>query len=91
VIDDTFTTDGKVVICQVCDKKIGCTMMSQLEQHTRNALHTKHKQLQCFKKQVLLTQMQQESGIRNEFFKDLCDAMVAADIPWYKLQVPKFR
>jgi hypothetical protein len=35
--------------------------------------------------------MQQESGIRNEFFKDLCNAMVAADIPWYKLQVPKFR
>jgi hypothetical protein len=35
--------------------------------------------------------MQQESGIRNEFFKDLCNAVVAADILWYKLQVPKFR
>jgi hypothetical protein len=23
-------------------------------------------------------------------FSDLCNAMVAADIPWYKLQVPKF-
>jgi hypothetical protein len=80
-IDDAFTTNGKVVICQVCDKKIGCTMKSQLEQHTRSALHTKHKQLQCSKKQALLTQMQQESGIRNEFFKDLYDAMVAADIP----------
>jgi hypothetical protein len=34
--------------------------------------------------------MKQESGIRNEFFKDLCNAVVAADIPWYKLQVPKF-
>jgi hypothetical protein len=80
-IDDTFTTDGEVVICQVCDKKIGCTMKSQLEQHTQSALHTKHKQLQCSKMQVLLTQMQQESGIWNEFFKDLCYAMVAAGIP----------
>jgi hypothetical protein len=64
-IDDTFTTDGKVVICQVYDKKIGYTVKSQLEQHARNALDTKHKQLQCSKKQVLLTQIQQESGIRN--------------------------
>jgi hypothetical protein len=40
-IDDTFPTDGKFVICQVCDKKIGCTMKSQLEQHSRSALHTK--------------------------------------------------
>jgi hypothetical protein len=52
------------------------------------APHTKHKKLQCSKKQVLVTQMQQESRIRNEFFKDLCNAMVASDIPWYKLQVP---
>jgi hypothetical protein len=49
------------------------------------------KQLQGSKNQVLLAQMQQESGIRNEFFKDLCSAMVAADIPWYKIQVPNFR
>jgi hypothetical protein len=35
--------------------------------------------------------MQIESGSRNEFFKDLYSAVVAADIPWYKLQVPKFR
>jgi hypothetical protein len=80
VIDDAFTIDGKDVICRMCDKKIVCSMKSQLEQHTQSALHTKHKQLQCSKKQVLLTQMQQETGIRNEFFKDLCSVMVAADI-----------
>jgi hypothetical protein len=62
-------------------------MKSQLEQHTVSDLHTKNKELQCSKKQVLLAQMQQESGIRNEFFKDLCSAMVAANIPWYKLQM----
>jgi hypothetical protein len=78
-IDDAFTTDGNVVICEVCDKKIGCTMKSQLEQHIPSAVHTKHKQLQCSKKQVLITKTQQESGSRNEFFKDLYNAMVAAD------------
>ncbi|KAJ4427020.1 hypothetical protein ANN_26819 [Periplaneta americana] len=35
--------------------------------------------------------MQQSSNGRNEFFHDMCSAMVAENIPWYKLQVPKSR
>ena len=89
-VDNAFTTDGKVVLCQVCDKKVGCTMKSQLEQHTRNAVHNKNKQLRSAKKQTLLTQMQTDSP-RSEFYKELCEAMVAANIPWNKLQVPKYR
>jgi hypothetical protein len=54
-------------------------MMSQLEQHTRSALDTKHKELQCSKKAS--TSDQNATIIWNEFFKDLCHAMVAADIP----------
>jgi hypothetical protein len=65
-------------------------MKSQLEQHNRSAVHTKHNQLQCSKKPVPLTQMQQESGLRNEFCKDLCDAMVAAETPWYKPKCQSF-
>lgn len=90
-IDDSFTTDGAVVLCQACNKKITCSMKSQLEQHVRSALHTRNKALQTSKKQVLLSQMQQSSSARNEFFYDMCTAMVAANIPWYKLQVPKYR
>lgn len=90
-VDDAFTTDGKVVVCQVCNKKIGCSMKSQLDQHVSSAMHTKNKSLQSSKRQVLLTQMQQSLSGRNAFFQDLCRAMVAANIPWYKLQVPEFR
>jgi hypothetical protein len=43
------------------------------------------------KKRVLLTQMQQSSTSRNEFFKDMCNWMVSANIPWFKPQMPKFR
>ena len=88
-IDDSFTTDGAVVLCQACNKKITCSMKSQLEQHVRSALHTRNKALQTSKKQVLLSQMQPSSSARNEFFYDICTAMVAANILWYKLQVPK--
>lgn len=90
-IDDSFTTDGDVVLCQACNNQIGCSMISQLEQHVRSALHAKNKGLQTSKKQVLLSQMQQSSNVRSEFFHDMCNAMVAANIPWYKLQVPKYR
>ena len=89
-VDNAFTTDGKVVLCPVCDKKVDCTMKSQLEQHTRSAVHNKNKQLRSAKKQILLTQMQTDSP-RSEFYKELCEAMVAANIPWNKLQVPKYR
>jgi hypothetical protein len=32
-IDDPFTTDCKIVIRLDCNKSIGCSMKSQLEQH----------------------------------------------------------
>jgi hypothetical protein len=51
----------------------------------------KTQRVAVFQEASTSSKMQQESGIRNEFFKDLCDAMVAADIPWYKLQVLEFR
>jgi hypothetical protein len=40
--------------------------------------------------QVLLTQMQQSSTARNEFFKDICKWMVSVTIPRFKLQMPQF-
>jgi hypothetical protein len=89
-IDDFFTTDSKIVICLACNKSIGCSMKSQLDQHVQSTLHTRNKRLSSLKKQVLLTQMQQSSTSRNEFFKDMCSWMVSAKIPWFKLQMPKF-
>jgi hypothetical protein len=66
-------------------------MKSQLEQQLQSALHTKNMQLSSSKKQVLLTQMQQSSTSRHEFFKDMCNWMVSANIPLFKLQMPGFR
>jgi len=38
--DETiFTTDGAVVFCQLCDKKIVCSKKFQLQQHVDTALH----------------------------------------------------
>jgi hypothetical protein len=43
------------------------------------------------KKQVFLTQIQHSSTSRNDFFKDMCNWMVPTNIPWFKLQMLKFR
>lgn len=38
--DETiFTTDGAVVFCQLCEKKIVCSKKFQLQQHADTALH----------------------------------------------------
>jgi hypothetical protein len=66
-------------------------MKSQLEQHVRSALHAKSKELSSSKQQVLLAHIQQSSASRNKFFKDMCNWMVSVNIPWFKLQMPKFR
>jgi hypothetical protein len=82
--DDTFTTDGKIIICLACNRSIGCTMKSQRATYKEQAI-------EFSKKRVLSTQMQQSSTKRNEFFKDMCNWFVSANIPWFKLQMPEFR
>ncbi|PSN38272.1 hypothetical protein C0J52_16895 [Blattella germanica] len=76
-------------MCQVCNKSIGCSMKSQLAQHLHSALHTNNKN-RVSSRQVLLTQMGQRNS-KNVFFKDMCRAMIAENIPWNKLQVPEYR
>ena len=90
-MDDAFTTDGEIVLCRACNKQIGCSMKSQLQQHICTDAHAKNKAMQSSKKQMLLTQMQKTPNSTNEFFRDMCSAMVAANIPWYKLEVPEYR
>ncbi|KAJ8892927.1 hypothetical protein PR048_005508 [Dryococelus australis] len=51
-IDDAFTT---VPTCQVCNKKFGCSMKLQLDQHVASAMHTKNKTLQLVELWLLQT------------------------------------
>jgi len=37
--DTVFTTDGDIVYCQVCDKKITCNKKSQVTQHVLTTFH----------------------------------------------------
>lgn len=88
--DTVFTTDGDIVYCQVCDKKITCNKKSQVTQHV---LTTFHKDALIRKKntnkQLFLKDVKPEEN--NSFNKDLCLSLISANIPWAKLKNPIFR
>uniref|UniRef100_A0A2S2PMY2 DUF659 domain-containing protein n=1 Tax=Schizaphis graminum TaxID=13262 RepID=A0A2S2PMY2_SCHGA len=87
-----FMTDGATIFCQVCDRNIPCTKKSQLTQHIHTAVHKNglKRKLNTSSKQLFLSEATPNENNLNNFNKDLCLALVAANIPWYKMQVPQF-
>lgn len=94
-----FTTDGKILMCKVCEKFVTADRHSQVQQHVETS---KHKDLA--KRRLAKTNPQTQSlltakgnelptaiGKQSQFNVDLCAALVAADIPLYKLETPVFR
>ena len=66
-------------------------MKSQLAQHLKTALHLRNLERYTARpeRQLLLGEVQATG--RKEFFVDMCEAFLAADIPWRKLDQPKLR
>uniref|UniRef100_A0A2S2PVX4 DUF659 domain-containing protein n=1 Tax=Sipha flava TaxID=143950 RepID=A0A2S2PVX4_9HEMI len=86
-----FTTDGSVVFCQLCDKKIVCTKKFQIQQHVDTALHKSalNRKANDNKQQFFVLDAKPKSG--NIFNEDFCSALIVANIPWNKLQIPEFK
>jgi hypothetical protein len=76
-----FTTDGSIVFCQLCDKKIVCTKKFQIQQHVDTALHKSalNRKANDNKKQLFVLDAKPKSG--NIFNEDLCSALIVANIP----------
>lgn len=87
-----YTTDGAVVFCTVCNKQVSASRKFLLEQHAKSALHVNNLKKAKPQSQVLLTNSNfQDTSTQKTFNEDLCDALVAANIPWHKLEIPKFK
>lgn len=86
-----FTTDGVVVFCQLCNKQIVCNKKFQLQQHIDTILHKNglNRRVNENNKQLFLLDAKPKTG--NIFNEDLCLTLVAANIPWNKLQIPQFK
>lgn len=86
-----LTSDGEIVFCQACDKRLNCEKRFQIQQHISTSQHqSKKAALSNKSQQQLLTPLLSENS-RDVFCIDLCKAMVNSNIPWNKLNDPSFR
>ena len=89
---------GKNVFCKACEKTIGAGQKSLITQHHKASSHVKNMSL---KKKRNATQSQLEDALAgpssakksraNELGKELCEAMLSANIPFSKLDNPRYR
>ena len=91
-----FLADGKTLFCKVCETAYeNVVMKSQIGQHVGSKTHDKNRQLKR-KRNVTLAQLEDCSATKPKksrsaiVGKELCEAFLAASIPWMKLDVPKF-
>lgn len=89
--------DSKYVFCTACESTFEGKQKGQLRQHLSSTKHAKNVKLKKAKRSA--TQGQLEDCYRDEAKKaknfdmnrELCTAMLAANIPWTKLQNPRLR
>jgi len=84
----------KICFCKFCESSFRATMKSQLIQHTKSEKHEKNKQLKA-KKRLMQVQMEDvvsphKKSKMDILGKQLCEAFLAANIPWKKLEIPRF-
>jgi hypothetical protein len=88
---DIFAFDNNQsdkVFCRACSKTILCTKKSHLVQHEKTSLH--QERLKSKSRQMLISEPR-NTAEKNTFALDLCSALVAANIPWAKLDCPQFK
>ncbi|XP_077528186.1 uncharacterized protein LOC144139806 [Haemaphysalis longicornis] len=87
-----YTVDGETVFCQPCGKQVPCEKKFHLQQHERTALHQANalrNQPSTSRQSFLAESIAQ--GKKSEFSADLCEALVAANIPWAKIENKTFK
>ena len=84
---DTFSTDGKVLLCKICEKDVKCSQKSQVTQHLNGILHkAKLDRGASSLSLIQLPSLVQAQGKQSKYSIELSNAFVAADIPLHKLE-----
>lgn len=98
---DCLISDGKALLCTLCDCAVGCGQIGQVRQHLGTNQHRCAKKRKeddastSKKRQEQLTEtvdrMRTNSIELNEFFNDTATAFAAADVPFNKLNHTAFK
>ncbi|KAL4090763.1 hypothetical protein QTP88_025540 [Uroleucon formosanum] len=76
-----LSTDGFVLFCKVCELKINFEKKFNVSQHIRTEKHLKSAKRQKDQVQRKSQQLLTNQPTKSDFNKDLCETMVAANIP----------
>jgi hypothetical protein len=80
--NENFTSDGQILFCQACSKKVNDMKKFYVKQHIDTTSHKES--VKRFKsKQEFI---KKSIGKKSDFNYELCEALIAADIPFFKLK-----
>lgn len=89
---EVFSTDGKILYCKICDIKCGSAKRFNVTQHLTTAKHLK---LVAQKEKNVNVKKAQQHFLTDTkkscFNRDLCSAMLSANIPLNKLNNESFK
>lgn len=89
-----FTTDGKILYCKLCDSKVGSDRKFNVKQHIATDKHKAAIKRKQSKNKFDLQKTQQQllsNTKKSSFNKDLCYALLSANIPLNKLNNHNFK
>ena len=87
----TLSTDGTVLFGKVCEKTANPERKYFVQQHVRSSIHRSRKDGSLPPRVPLLPNFLEASNKLDEFYMELCQALVKSNTPFYKLQNPFFR
>ena len=94
--DEVFSADGIVLFCKMCETNISAERRFTVQQHVSRDKHIRAVQLASKKKSTQLL-LQQSVGLSakenkwSDFHRDFCEALVSANIPFWKVNNNKFK
>lgn len=91
----TFIYDGNVFYYRFCEKNISCEKKFQIDQHVKTNLHIAGLQKKGPRQQLITVASSSDSILKgkqkNGFNMDLCEALLASNVPLHKLTNPAFK
>jgi len=89
--ENIFSTDGQVILCKLCEVKVGHDKRYSITQHIKTEKHLKSVSLSQTKKQNVQSLLTNTVLNKDPFCVDLCKALVSANIPLKKLNDTHFK
>lgn len=84
-----FRTDGKVIVCQICEKQFVCEQKNHIKQHVNSVKHknllNRQQEKQCEKQLFIGESLEASSSNQSQFNTDLCQTLLDANIPFNKI------